>query len=142
MLLVTFIINTVIIVITVVIHYEMLYLLAKKLPLIKVTHHYRVLLAIIVIMLTHVLEIWLFALGYYIMIHSGGFGTLSGNIDHSLLDCSYFSFTTYTTLGYGDIEPSGHLRFLTGLESLTGLVMITWSASFVYLGMQKYWPKR
>jgi hypothetical protein len=94
------------------------------------------------IMLAHIVEIWLFAIGYYIMIHTGDFGTLSGNIDLSLLDCSYFSFTTFTTLGYGDIEPSGYLRFLTGLESLTGLVMITWSASFVFLEMQKYWPKR
>lgn len=142
MLLATFIINTVIVVATVLIHYETLYLLAKKLPSVKVIHRYRVLLAVMAIMLAHVVEIWLFAVGYYIMVHTGDFGTLSGNIDLSLLDCSYFSFTTFTTLGYGDIEPSGYLRFLTGLESLTGLVMITWSASFVFLEMQKYWPKR
>lgn len=142
MLLTTFIINAAIVILTVLIHYETLYLLAKRLPAVKIVHRYRVLLAVMVIMLAHVIEIWLFALGYYIMIHYGEFGTLSGNIDLSLLDCSYFSFTTYTTLGYGDIEPSGYLRFLTGLESLTGLVMITWSASFVFLEMQKYWPKR
>lgn len=142
MLLATFVINTVIVLATVMIHYETLYLLAKKLPALHVIHRYRVLLAVMVIMLAHIAEIWLFAIGYFIMIHTGEFGTLSGNIDLSLLDCSYFSFTTFTTLGYGDIEPSGYLRFLTGLESLTGLVMITWSASFVFLEMQKYWPKR
>lgn len=142
MLLATFVINATIVILTVLIHYETLYLLAKRLATVQIVHRYRVLLAVMVIMLAHVLEIWLFALGYYFMIHFGDFGTLSGNIDLSLLDCSYFSFTTYTTLGYGDIEPSGYLRFLTGLESLTGLVMITWSASFVFLEMQKYWPKR
>jgi hypothetical protein len=142
MLLATFVINATIVILTVVIHYETLYLLAKRLPMVQIVHRYRVLLAVMVIMLAHVVEIWLFALGYFFMIHFGEFGTLSGNIDLSLLDCSYFSFTTYTTLGYGDIEPSGYLRFLTGLESLTGLVMITWSASFVFLEMQKYWPKR
>lgn len=142
MLLATFVINAAIVILTVLIHYETLYLLAKRLPEVHIVHRYRVLLAVMVIMLAHVVEIWLFALGYFIMIHFGEFGTLSGNIDLSLLDCSYFSFTTYTTLGYGDIEPSGYLRFLTGLESLTGLVMITWSASFVFLEMQKYWPKR
>ena len=142
MLTATIIINTVIVTLTVLIHYETLYLLAKKLPSVEIVHRYRVLLAVLVIMAAHVIEIWLFALGYYLMIQHGDFGTLSGNIDLSLLDCSYFSFTTYTTLGYGDIEPSGHLRFLTGLESLTGLVMITWSASFVFIEMQKYWPKR
>lgn len=142
MLVSTFMINAFIVILTVIIHYETLYLLAKRLATTQIIHRYRVLLAVMVIMLAHVIEIWLFALGYYIMIHYGEFGTLSGNIDLSLLDCSYFSFTTYTTLGYGDIEPSGYLRFLTGLESLTGLVMITWSASFVFLEMQKYWPKR
>lgn len=142
MLMATFIINAAIVFSTVAIHYETLYLLAKRLPSIQVVHRYRVLLAVMVIMVAHVIEIWLFAVGYYLMIHAGNFGSLSGNIDLSLLDCSYFSFTTYTTLGYGDIEPSGYLRFLTGLESLTGLVMITWSASFVFLEMQKYWPKR
>ena len=76
------------------------------------------------------------------MVHADGVGNLMGKMDSSLLDCSYFSFTNYTTLGFGDIEPTGYIRFLTGLESLTGLVMITWSASFVFLEMQKYWPKR
>ena len=33
------------------------------------------------------------------------------------------------------------LRYLTGLESLTGLVLITWSASFLYLEMTRYWDR-
>ena len=64
---------------------------------------------------------------------------LQGNFAGTLLDCVYFSFTTYTPLGTGDIEPIGDLRFLTGLESLTGLVLITWTASFIYLEMTRYW---
>ncbi|BDZ74464.1 MULTISPECIES: potassium channel family protein [Methylophaga] len=142
MLLTTFAINTVIFVTTILIHYETLYQLAKRLPALHIIHRYRVLLAVMVVMVAHIVEIWLFAIGYYLMLHADGFGNLMGNIDSSLLDCSYFSFTTYTTLGFGDIEPTGYIRFLTGLESLTGLVMITWSASFVFLEMQKYWPKR
>src|SRR5215218_3026819 len=61
----------------------------------------------------HVIEIWLFAFGYYFMISSGTFGTLHGNFTNTLRDCGYFSFTTYSTLGVGDIEPVGHIRFLT-----------------------------
>ncbi|GLP99980.1 MAG TPA: two pore domain potassium channel family protein [Methylophaga aminisulfidivorans] len=142
MLLTTFVINTFVFVSTILIHYETLYQLAKRLPALHIIHRYRVLLAVMVVMVAHIVEIWLFAIAYYLMIQVDGFGTLMGNIDSSLLDCSYFSFTTYTTLGFGDIEPTGYVRFLTGLESLTGLVMITWSASFVFLEMQKYWPKR
>jgi uncharacterized membrane protein len=66
-------------------------------------------------------------------------GTLTGRFDGSLLDCVYFSFTTFTTIGFGDIEPVGSLRYLTGLEALTGLVLITWTASFLFIEMQKYW---
>ena len=36
------------------------------------------------------------------------------------MDCVYYSFITYTTLGFGDVIPTGTLRFLTSLESLTG----------------------
>lgn len=76
------------------------------------------------------------------MHHAVGWGYLSKNFDGSLLDCAYFSFTTFTTLGYGDIEAYGVLRFLTGIEALTGLVLITWSASFLFVEMQRYWPTR
>ncbi|MDH5357804.1 MAG: potassium channel family protein [Gammaproteobacteria bacterium] len=138
----TFIINLSLVTLSVIIHYEVLYQLAKQLPSVAIPPRYRVLLGVFVIIITHIVEIWLFAIGYYLMIKIDGLGTLTGNIDQTLLDCTYYSFTNYTTLGFGDIEPSGHIRFLTGLESLTGLVLITWSASFLFLEMQKYWPKR
>ncbi|NQY26795.1 MAG: two pore domain potassium channel family protein [Piscirickettsiaceae bacterium] len=141
-MLLTFIINSILVSLTVIIHYEVLYQLAKQLPSVSIPPRYRVLAGVFIIIFAHVFEIWLFAIGYYLMINTDGLGGLSGNFNQSLLDCSYFSFTTYTTVGFGDIEPSGHIRFLTGLESLTGLVLITWSASFLFLEMQKYWPKR
>ena len=31
------------------------------------------------------------------------------------------------------------LRILVGTESLNGLILITWSASFTYLSMEKFW---
>jgi len=73
------------------------------------------------------------------MNHAEKWGHLSGEFNGSLMDCAYFSFTVYTTLGFGDIQPNGHLRYLTGIESLTGLVLITWTASFLYFEMQRYW---
>jgi len=33
----------------------------------------------------------------------------------------------------------GALRYLTGIESLAGLLLITWSASFLYIEMVRYW---
>ncbi len=33
----------------------------------------------------------------------------------------------------------GNLRFLSGLEALTGLVLIAWTASFTFIEMQQLW---
>lgn len=142
MLILTLLINMLLFVAAIVIHYETLYMMAKHFSQLRITPRYRVLIGVGIIAIAHVIEIWLFAFGYYFMLHTEGFGSLSGNINNSLLDCGYFSFTTYTTLGFGDIEPSGYIRFLTGFESLTGLILITWSASFLFIEMQRYWPKR
>ena len=135
------VINISLITASVIIHYEVLYKLSQRLPTLATPSRYKVLIGVFVILLSHIAEIWLFALGYYLMINIDGLGSLIGNFNQSLLDCSYFSFTNYTTLGFGDIEPSGHIRFLAGLESLTGLVLITWSASFLFIEMQKYWQQ-
>lgn len=51
----------------------------------------------------------------------------------------YFSGETYTTLGLGDIYPTGSLRLVTGIEALTGLLMRSWTGSFTYLEMRRYW---
>lgn len=102
----------------------------------------RIVLGVIVSLIAHTLEIIIFAIGYYAFNHSEGWGELQGNFDGSLADCIYYSFTTYTTLGFGDIEPFGSVRYLTGIESLTGLVLITWTASFLYIEMRQYWDSK
>jgi uncharacterized membrane protein len=104
-----------------------------------VRHRYRIITGVLGALCAHVVEIWLFAFGYYFLINFGAFGILQRNFNDTLLDCVYFSFTTYSSLGIGDIEPTGHIRFLVGLEALTGLVLIAWTASFMFMQMQKFW---
>lgn len=132
-------INALVVVIVVIIHYECLLRLNDGLPRLKLWSRFRIVLGVFGALLAHALEVWCFALAYYLMASTKGWGTLSGNFDGTFMDCVYFSFTTYTTIGFGDIIPSGDLKYLTGLEALTGLVMITWTASFLFLEMQKYW---
>lgn len=74
---------------------------------------------------------------YYLLFQLGDVGDIVGNFEGGILDCVYFSFVNYTTLGYGDQTPEGHIRFLAGTESLVGLVLVAWSASFTYLEMQR-----
>ena len=123
----------------VVIHYEMLRLLSIVIPRLRIKHRLRVLIGVFGTICAHVVEVCLFGLAFYWMARLGGFGELSGNFDGSLLDSIYFSFTNYTTVGYGDIEPQGSLRFLAGIEALTGLSLITWSASFMFMEMTQFW---
>jgi len=139
---VVYLVNMLIIGTAVVIHYEFLYRITRLMPALKIRHRFRIVLGVFIALTAHAAEVWLFGISYYLMNHAGNWGQLEGNFDGSLLDCVYFSFTSYTTLGFGDIEPYGDLRFLVGLESLTGLVLITWTASFLYLEMTRYWDVR
>jgi hypothetical protein len=135
-------INAFIVIVVVVIHNEALIRLSGLLSRMRQSHHFRLIAGVLGIMATHTLQVWIFATAFYLMHHTETWGELTGNFNGTLLDCVYFSFTNFTTLGYGDIEALGVLRFLTGIEALTGLVLITWSASFLFVEMQRYWPSR
>jgi hypothetical protein len=142
LLLTAFVINGSLALVAILMHYEALFQLDKILP--KVAHiapRFRVLIGVGAIFMAHVLEIWLFALGYFFTLQLPVMGGLVGNISgHGiLLDCAYLSFVTFTTLGYGEVVAQGYLRYLTGVEALTGFILITWSASFLFIEMQKYW---
>ena len=130
------IVNLLVIGLAVMIHYEFLYRITLLIPVMQIRHRFRIVLGVFLALSAHAVEVWIFAFSFYLMHHAAGWGQLVGNFDGSLMDCVYFSFTTYTTLGFGDIEPLGDLRFLTGL------VLITWTASFLYLEMARYWHAR
>ena len=136
-----FAVNLFVIGLAVMIHYEFLFRVTLMMPRLNIRHRFRIVMGVFVALTAHAAEVWIFAISFYLMHKAKGWGHLQGNFDGSLFDCVYFSFTTYTTLGTGDIEPIGDLRYLTGLESLTGLVLITWSASFLYLEMTRYWDR-
>ncbi|MDP5069342.1 MAG: potassium channel family protein [Congregibacter sp.] len=136
-----FAINSAVIALAVVIHYELLYQFTMVMPRLRIRHRFRILLGVFASLAAHVLEVWIFATAYYFMDRAPNWGHLEGNYDGSLLASVYFSFTAFTTLGLGDILPTGDLRYLVGLESLTGFVLITWTASFLYLEMTRYWDK-
>ncbi len=134
-----YIINIIVIAVAVGIHYESLYRLAVAMPNLPIRYRYRVIVGIIGAFIAHSVEIWLFAFIYLFLIRTGKFGGINGFENPDLMDCVYFSFVNYTTLGYGDITPFGLLRFTAGLEALTGLLLIAWTASFMYYEIRKSW---
>jgi hypothetical protein len=134
-------VNLFVVGLAVLMHYEFLHRVTLLLPKLTIRHRFRIVLGVFVALTAHAAEVWVFAIAYYFMHHTEGWGQLEGNFDGSLLSCAYFSFTTFTTLGTGDIAPHGDLRFLVGLEALSGFVLITWTASFLFLEMTRYWDE-
>lgn len=126
----------------VLLHYECLYRLTLLMPTLRIKYRYRLVLGVFGALVAHVVEVLIFAFTYWFMHKAEGLGYLEGRFVISYPDCVYFSFTTYTTLGYGDIEPFGGIRYLAGVESMTGLLLITWTASFLFIEMQRYWVSR
>ena len=86
------------------------------------------------------LEVWLYGIAYWAMTAHSPLGAVVGAGPLGTEDYIYFSAVTYTSLGFGDLVPRGHLRLVAGVEGLNGLILIGWSASFTYLAMERYWP--
>jgi hypothetical protein len=99
----------------------------------------KVLYAILSIITLHVVEIWIFGSAIWALLHVPDTGTLRGPQVIDLFECIYLSAVTFSTVGFGDIAPVGPIRFLAATEALTGFVLITWSASFTYLEMERFW---
>ncbi|PXF63635.1 two pore domain potassium channel family protein [Kangiella spongicola] len=102
---------------------------------------YRITISVLVAILSHTIHVWLFGLAYFFILSlekANQIVSLDGPVS-SFLDCVYFSFANYTSLGYGDLVPEGPIRFMAGTEALVGLVFIAWTASFLYLKMEQYW---
>jgi len=131
--------NAVVIALVVIIHYEFLHRMTMWMPKMIVRHRVRIMVGVFAALIAHVMEMWIFGIAFYLSEHVLHWGYLQGNTSGTLLDAVYYSFTTYSTVGFGDIEPIGKIRYLSGLEATTGLVLITWTASFFYIEMTRYW---
>lgn len=126
-------------VLTTVIHYEVLRWLTILLPGLRIRPRAKLIVVVIAAFLAHLLEIWLYALATYGLVRYVGLGTLDDSSRFSLDVSLYFSAETYTSLGYGDVVPGGSVRLLAGAEALNGLLLIGWSASYLYIAMERFW---
>lgn len=89
----------------------------------------------------HLIEVMLYAAGMLVLEWLGNGHMQGASTDDAglIFDSFYFSMASYTTLGIGDIVPHGPIRIVAAIEALNGLILITWSASFTYLMMERYW---
>ena len=57
----------------------------------------------------------------------------------SFEEAVYFSFVTFTTLGYGDITLSEGFRLLSGIEALNGIILVGWTTAMIFSVVQHIW---
>lgn len=98
---------------------------------------HRLIGVIFVFLLAHLVEVNLFGVAYYVFANMDGYGHVTNAVN--FVDYVYFSGAVYTTLGFGDLSPVGALRVFSTMESLLGLTLITWSASYAYFEMSEHW---
>ncbi len=120
---------------------QALLLISDHLPRFPFRHLFKVSLGLIGVIVTHVVSIMVFGFAMYCLNHvnSERFGHLESTGGQEIHDFVYFSFTTYTTVGYGDYIPVGPIRIISQIEALVGLVLIACSASYIFIIMQDYW---
>ncbi len=92
----------------------------------------RLLLALYGLGGAHILEAGLYAIGFSLG-DNLGIGGFEQEDVNSFMDVFYFSLVNYSSLGLGDIYPTGHFRFLAGVEALNGFLLISCSASTIFL---------
>lgn len=125
---------------TMLIHFEVLRRTSALLPRCGPAGQSRVLVVMIGAFSAHMLEVSLYAGAFFVLEHGFSVGTILGQPAEGFMDYLYYSTVMYTSLGLGDVFPSGHLRVISGIEALNGLVLIGWSTSFTFLAMRRYWP--
>lgn len=138
---ITALVTALAVIVCVLLHYEGLRVLSDRLPTPRHHHRQRVIFLILSLLILHIIEVWIFGGAYYFLLRLDGFGELVGTDGPTIVDCVYFSASVFTTVGFGDIYPTGAIRGMTGTEGITGLTMITWSASYTFVEMLKTWDR-
>ena len=70
--------------------------------------------------IVHAIEIWSYAFVYLLL---GAFDDLETAV--------YFSTSTFTTLGYGDVVIDSQWRIVAAIEGFNGFLLIGWSTAFL-----------
>ncbi len=78
-------------------------------------------LFVLAVFSAHLIEIWIWAVFYFFIEEIPTFKT-----------ALYFSTSSFTTVGYGDLTLSEEWRLLGSLESANGMILFGWSTAFIF----------
>ena len=88
----------------------------------------------LIVFVLHTLEIVIWAGAYQVL--------LPVNELASFREAVYFSFVTFTTLGYGDVTLGEGWRLLSGIEALNGILLVGWTTAMIFSVVQNIWRGR
>lgn len=94
--------------------------------------HLSVIAAFWGIALLHLSEIAIGGVIYSLAVNQLSLGSLGQGYGNTAADFLYFSGITYTSMGYEHENVTGAVRLITMVNALAGLMLITWSATYVY----------
>lgn len=117
------------------IHYAVMMVVLSRLNKSSMPPVPRMIIGFYAVGAAHLTEAGLYAIGFTLGEQLGIGSFQSGGETMGMMQIYYFSLVNYTSLGLGDIYPTGHLRFMAGLESLNGFLLISCSAAFIFLLM-------
>jgi hypothetical protein len=87
----------------------------------------------------HGISISIYGVAYWLLTQFSHFPPLEGVDTTTIGSYLYYSATTYSSLGVGDVYPRGCLRIITSFEVINGLTLIAWSATFTYFSVDRMW---
>jgi voltage-gated potassium channel len=87
--------------------------------------------AIVILLLTHFLEVVVWAGFYYLW-----------GLQPDMPTATYFSMTSYSTVGYGDVLLPVPWRLLGPTEAVVGVLMLGWSTATIVAIVQKIYRDR
>ena len=133
------VVSAALVIATTLMHYESLRTISALIPRVTSQGRLRVVVSLFALFVAHMLEIAVYAIAYYLLRDQFGLGSFGGDFTDTFATFLYFSAETFTSLGFGDVYPTGALRMVCGLEALNGLLLIGWSASFTFIYMEHFW---
>jgi hypothetical protein len=86
---------------------------------------------VLVVFILHIIEIMVWAVAYQVLLPLHELGSFE--------EAVYFSFVTFTTLGYGDITLSEGWRILSGIEALNGILLVGWTTALIFAVVRFIW---
>lgn len=102
-------------------------------------HYINMPASMLAIFVCHTVAVWMYGIAFWLMGERFGFGALYGEVGpRDFFTYLYFSATTYSSLGFGEITPVGPMRFLTGVEAINGLILIGWSVTYTYFATERF----